>query len=147
MGSRKEGGASYDPFRPVLSTLDCFLASATCVFEEHIMSGYEWDGFGFWEGFGKWSAREALHCNTTCFNKRLTRAISWRNLISIDVPKRTEFGKGPCAAANRDLLLYLLAQTLVFRNSDLNKSTTICKVGDLEAFPKAFLDLETYTRS
>ena len=31
-------------------------------------------------------------------------------------------------------------------NSDLNKSTTICKVGDLEVFPKAFLNLETYTR-
>ena len=35
---------------------------------------------------------------------------------------------------------YLLA------HSDLNKSTTVCKVGDLEVFPKAFLDLETYTR-
>jgi hypothetical protein len=41
---------------------------------------------------------------------------------------------------------YLLAQKLVFHNSNLNKSTTIYKVGDLEAFPKAFLDLETYTR-
>ena len=41
--------------------------------------------------------------------------------------------------------LYLLAQKLVFHNSDLNKSTTICNVGDLEGFPKAFLDLETYT--
>jgi hypothetical protein len=27
-----------------------------------------------------------------------------------------------------------------------NKSTTNCKVGDLEGFPKTFLDLETYTR-
>ena len=26
----------------VLSTLVCFPASATCVLEEHIMSGYEW---------------------------------------------------------------------------------------------------------
>ena len=31
-------------------------------------------------------------------------------------------------------------------NPDLNKSTSVCKVGDLEGFPKAFLDLETYTR-
>ena len=41
---------------------------------------------------------------------------------------------------------YLLSAKLVIHNSDLNKSTTICKVGDLEVFPKAFLDLETYTR-
>ena len=34
---------------------------------------------------------------------------------------------------------YLLAQKLVFHNSDLNKSTTICKVGDLEVFPKAYI--------
>src|SRR5271156_1206665 len=40
---------------------------------------------------------------------------------------------------------YLLAPKLVFHNSDLNKSTTVCKVGDLEGFPKAFLDLGTYT--
>jgi hypothetical protein len=40
---------------------------------------------------------------------------------------------------------YLLAPKLVFHNSDLNKSTTVCNVEDLEGFPKAFLDLETYT--
>src|SRR2546421_8287140 len=33
---------------------------------------------------------------------------------------------------------YLLAQKLVFHNSDLNKSTTVCKMGDLEVFPKPF---------
>ena len=44
-------------------------------------------------------------------------------------------------AAHRDLL----AQKLIFHKSDLNKSTTICKVGDLEVFPKAFLDSEKYT--
>jgi len=48
-------------------------------------------------------------------------------------------------AAHKVGAFYLLAQKLV--NSDLNKSTTICKVGDLEVSPKAFLDLETYTRS
>jgi hypothetical protein len=37
-------------------------------------------------------------------------------------------------AAHRNIL----AQKLVFHKSDLNKSTTICKVGDLEVFPKAF---------
>jgi len=31
---------------------------------------------------------------------------------------------------------YLLAQELIFRNSNLNKSTTVCKVGDLEVSPK-----------
>jgi len=46
----------------------------------------------------------------------------------------------------RPLALYLLAQNLVFCNSDLDKLTTVCKVGDLEVFPTAFLDLETYTR-
>jgi hypothetical protein len=35
---------------------------------------------------------------------------------------------------------YLLAQKLVFCNSDLDKSTTLCKVGDLDVSPKAFLD-------
>ena len=48
------------------------------------------------------------------------------------------------AEAHRDL--YLLTQKLVFCNSNLDKSTTVCKVGDLEVFPKAFLDLETYAR-
>ena len=47
MGSLKEGGASCDPFRFVLSTLDCFPASVACVLEEHIMSGYEWMALTF----------------------------------------------------------------------------------------------------
>jgi hypothetical protein len=33
---------------------------------------------------------------------------------------------------------FLLAQKLVFHNSDLSKSTTVCKVGDLEVSPKPF---------
>jgi hypothetical protein len=33
---------------------------------------------------------------------------------------------------------YLLAQKLVFHNSDLSKSTTFCKMGDLEVSPKPF---------
>ena len=41
---------------------------------------------------------------------------------------------------------YLSAQKLVFHNSDFNTSTTVCKVGDLEVSPKAFLDFETHTR-
>jgi hypothetical protein len=53
--------------------------------------------------------------------------------------------KPPIRIAARDRTFYLLAQKLVFRNSDLNKSTTVSKVGDLEVFPKAFLDSETYT--
>jgi hypothetical protein len=44
-----------------------------------------------------------------------------------------------CDATKADRDLYLLAQKLVFHKSDLNKSTTIYKVGDLEVFPKAFL--------
>ena len=34
--------------------------------------------------------------------------------------------------------LYLLAQKFVFCNSDLDKSTTVCKVGDLEVSSKPF---------
>src|ERR1700733_12614296 len=33
---------------------------------------------------------------------------------------------------------FLLAQKLVFHNSDLSKSITVCKVGDLEVSPKPF---------
>ena len=33
---------------------------------------------------------------------------------------------------------HLLAQKLVFCNSDLDKSTTVCKVGDLEVSPRPF---------
>jgi hypothetical protein len=32
------------------------------------------------------------------------------------------------------------AQKLVFCNSNLDISTTVCKIGDLEVFPKAFLE-------
>jgi hypothetical protein len=41
-----------------------------------------------------------------------------------------KLGLCSCAEANRDF--YLLAQNLVFHNSDLDKSTNVCKVGDLE---------------
>ena len=75
------------------SFLVCFPASATCVLEERIMSGYEWMALVS-ERDLVWSAQEALYCNTTSFSKRSARAILWWNLIFPDVPKGTEFGKG-----------------------------------------------------
>jgi hypothetical protein len=51
-----------------------------------------------------------------------------------------KYGGMRCYGVRRPIgTFYLLAQKLVFHNSDLNKSTTIYKVGDLEVFPKAFL--------
>jgi len=73
-------------------------------------------------------------CRSACFipNKVAGVKVSAPVLAGlVGPPKNT-------TAAHRDLL---------FHNSDLNKSATICKVVDLEGFPKAFLDLETYTRS
>src|SRR3954453_6664873 len=49
------------------------------------------------------------------------------NGVIVDFIKRRQIGT-----------FYLLAQKLVFCNSDFNKSTTVCKGGDLEVSPNPF---------
>jgi hypothetical protein len=65
-----------------------FLANATFVLEEHIMSGYEWMGIDFWEESGSGPLRKHGIVTLVASMSKSDRAILWRNLISTDVPEK-----------------------------------------------------------